>query len=557
VKIDSNFAKLNADMDHLDQLSKEKKLPKLQERISDLKSGVDNYESTVHEFRNISDQYDINRELATASVDELVSLMAEYEEAAKNSIAGESMEVMRQAVLANAHEFWKGIATSDIGVLNQVKDGFSQINGQLQNAYDAYPAEQDPQGYVRLETAMSYLQNSVMGVETMIQADRLRMDIETKVDDAYDRILENSVMLTEAAYTGVSTQSELTASTINRSIWFLVIGVVIASVLAILFGTAVGRNINARLENIIERLRGGSEQVDQSSTQLSEASQGLAESASHQAASVQETTSSLEEISSQTKQAAANAGEAETAMNEVLPILKDGVKAMHRMNEAMEEIKNASQETSKIIKTIDDIAFQTNLLALNAAVEAARAGEAGKGFAVVAEEVRSLAQRSATAAQDTSQLIQRSQNSSEKGSEVAHEVSENLETIQQSIESVSALVVEISAAAREQSTGIEQMNSVMVDMDNVVQNNASASEESASSAEELSSQAYELMQIVNEMQALVGGTRKMMNTNDTSANLKGKFDQTPNTSTKYTLNLDDLYSNDPDLVFEDDETANF
>ncbi|SMO67385.1 methyl-accepting chemotaxis protein [Gracilimonas mengyeensis] len=262
--------------------------------------------------------------------------------------------------------------------------------------------------------------------------------------------------------------------------------------------------INKILMHIITRLNSGSDQVNASSSQLSGSSQELAESTSEQAANLQETTSSLEEMSSQIKQNAGNAREAETAMSEAQPYVANGVEAMKRMSKAMSEIKGASQETSKIIKTIDDIAFQTNLLALNAAVEAARAGEAGKGFAVVAEEVRNLAQRSAEAAKDTSELIQRSQESTDRGTGVALEVSENLEKIEESISQVATLVAEISAASKEQSVGIEQMNSAMAEMDGVVQNNASSSEESASAAEELSSQAHELKTIVDELQELVG-----------------------------------------------------
>ena len=260
------------------------------------------------------------------------------------------------------------------------------------------------------------------------------------------------------------------------------------------------------MKNIIAQLATGASEVQASSEQLSSSSQQLAASANKQAASIEETSSSLEEMSTQIKQTDENSSEAEMAMQSAKPMIENGVEAMARMSNAMKEIKLSADETSKIIKTIDDIAFQTNLLALNAAVEAARAGEAGKGFAVVAEEVRNLSQRSAEVAKDTSILIQKSQENTYRGTKIADEVCDNLQKIAQDFGNVSNLVAEISAAAQEQADGITQMNTMMTDMDDLVHGNASASEESASSAEELTAQADELNKIVIRLATLVGIT---------------------------------------------------
>jgi methyl-accepting chemotaxis protein len=269
----------------------------------------------------------------------------------------------------------------------------------------------------------------------------------------------------------------------------------------------ITRGVTGPLRRVIDALGSASDQIASGSGQIAGSSQALAEGSSQQAASIEETSSSLEEMAAQTRQNAENSEQADRAVKDSAQMIESGVASMRRMNTAITEIKESSRETSKIIKTIDDIAFQTNLLALNAAVEAARAGEAGKGFAVVAEEVRNLAQRSAEAAQNTSQLIEKSQENADNGVNVAEEVAKQLESIQASAQKANTLIGEISAASKEQAQGIEQVNTAVSEMDKVVQKNAADSEESASAAEQLSSQAAEMEKMVAALVALVEGSK--------------------------------------------------
>jgi methyl-accepting chemotaxis protein len=178
---------------------------------------------------------------------------------------------------------------------------------------------------------------------------------------------------------------------------------------------------------------------------------------------------------------------------------------MLRMADAIQRIKASSDDTARIIKTIDEIAFQTNLLALNAAVEAARAGDAGKGFAVVAEEVRNLAQRSAEAAKNTAALIVESQQNAADGVNVSTEVASTLNQIVDGIVRMNELVNGVSTASEEQARGAEEVNRAVEQMDKLTQTNAASAEESASASEELSAQAKELRDMVNVLVAVVGG----------------------------------------------------
>jgi len=279
------------------------------------------------------------------------------------------------------------------------------------------------------------------------------------------------------------------------------IGIAVALGLGIFLSLGITRPINRIVTNLTE----GAEQVASASGQVSAASQSLAEGATEQAAGLEETSSSLEEMSSMTKQNADNATQANHLATEARSAAEGGATSMQRMIEAINDIQKSSDETAKIIKVIDEIAFQTNLLALNAAVEAARAGEAGKGFAVVAEEVRNLAMRSAEAAKNTANMIEESVKNSKNGVMISEEVRKALDEIVGGITKTTDLVGEIAAASQEQAQGIDQVNTAVAQMDKVTQQNAANAEESASASEELSAQAEQMQGIVGELVQLVEG----------------------------------------------------
>lgn len=307
--------------------------------------------------------------------------------------------------------------------------------------------------------------------------------------------------------TGKKEQSEADLASLNQKSKGIVVGVsLVILVLAVTISYILVRNLTSSLISITARLQGTSTKIGGASNQLSSISQEMAEITSESAASLEETSSSLEEMSSITTQNADNSRQANNLATEANVAATEGNSLMEGMLDIINKIKDSSDETATIIKTIDEIAFQTNLLALNAAVEAARAGEAGRGFAVVAEEVRNLAQRSAEAAKDTASKIQVSQQSSEEGSQASSEVAEKLKQIVEKIAKVAALIAEVTTANNEQSRGIEQVNLAVAELNKGTQANAASAQQSAGASTELNAQAKELTSMLDTLTQVVYGT---------------------------------------------------
>ena len=260
------------------------------------------------------------------------------------------------------------------------------------------------------------------------------------------------------------------------------------------------KHMNDSLAKVVGEVRQGTDTIATASSQIAAGNQDLSSRTEQQASSLEETAASMEELTSTVKQNADNARQANQLAVSASSVAVRGGSVVSQVVDTMGAINTSSKKIVDIIGVIDGIAFQTNILALNAAVEAARAGEQGRGFAVVAAEVRSLAQRSATAAKEIKVLIDDSVEKVGVGSRQVADAGKTMEEIVDSVRRVTDIMAEITAASQEQTQGIEQINQAITQMDQVTQQNAALVEEAAAAAASLQEQAAGLSQVVSVFQ---------------------------------------------------------
>jgi methyl-accepting chemotaxis protein len=326
-------------------------------------------------------------------------------------------------------------------------------------------------------------------------------DAQRQFDAAADRLsdlVDQNRLSAEAA--------QATSEAIGRaSGWW-----VLALTLGVLLGGgtvtwAVLAGVNRVLARLAESIGSGADTLVLAASDASRAADALSQSASRQAAALEETSATMEEIAASTRTNVERAHEADALVVEAGGLVRSSNVALEAMVASMAGIEDASRRVSRIVRTIDEIAFQTNILALNAAVEAARAGEAGAGFAVVADEVRSLAQRSAQAARDTTSIVEESSGRARDGSQTLQKVSAAVSAFTHRMEGVQELVQTIRTSSDQQMTGIEQVAHAMQEMTGTTQAAAAAAGDSASAGDRLSQQAEAARAHSQELRTLVRG----------------------------------------------------
>jgi methyl-accepting chemotaxis protein len=451
--------------------------------------------------------------LGVFAYDKLITISSEITTIATDSLPGLSISAQIEAEAHRRFELvLEHVIASTPSAMAELETRIKESDAKIDVLMVQYEATifttQDRENFARIKPAGARIKQ--VRNEVLLPLDRAGKEEEAAevVKSQLRPAVEAYMRAVDAVFDYNKRAGDEASATIRNEIAGAKVGVMFALILALVVSVTIAfvivRTTNAVLGSSVLELTAGAGQVASAAEQLSGASQSMSQDANSQAAALEETSASMEEMASMTRQNADHSHQGAELMGEVDRHVTASEGVLHAMIASMQGIQESTSKVSRIIKTVDEIAFQTNILALNAAVEAARAGEAGMGFAVVADEVRNLAQRALQAAKDTSVLIEAAISNAREGDERVREVSMVITAISGSVGQAKRLVDEVSSASRQQTQGIDQVSKAILELEQLTQRTAANSEESAAASEELSSQAELTMNVVARLNALVG-----------------------------------------------------